>query len=313
MKWKYASRRRVLGLVAAGSIASLAGCISPGGALSMTPVETDAEIGTAATSTIDPNRQPDVAALLENALADGTADVDGERPPFDPDRPIGWRGTVYDVSWDITGQRTRMDYLVVARLAESDMAGSSIAYEELPEVDRTRLADLREIIARSDELEEDERTGTRIQYANDAAIDESVLVPNPEYDLVRIDERFITVETTQTDTTVSTFTYELSERTNSIGTYGTELRTERLLVLESLSDEERDLVEEAINDGQVVVGRDDVAFIALGERLLDHEPIYVNDRVGEWLVEYDDSLYWTELDTLRTTELVERLDEYERD
>lgn len=72
------SRRRTLGLVVAGSLGGFAGCLSPGGALSMTPVETETAIGNAATETVDPERRPDVATLLDAARSKGVVDVDGE-------------------------------------------------------------------------------------------------------------------------------------------------------------------------------------------------------------------------------------------
>ena len=306
------SRRRVLGLVAAGSVGGMAGCLSPGGALTMTAVETDADIGDAATETVDPDRRPEVATPLDDGRSNETVDVDGERPPFDPARPTDWHGTVYNVSWTVTEQRTRTDYLVVARLAASDATGARITYEELPDIDREKLAGLRDRLDRTDDIEDEERIGTRIRYTEDAELNTSALAPTAEYDFVVVDDRVVSIDPRQTETTVSTFTYELDVRAESVAAYGNELRTERLVELESVSEEERELVEEAITDEQVVVGRDDEAFITLGERLLAHEPIYVDDRVGEWLVDYEGSLYWTELDTLRTTELVDRLDEYDQ-
>lgn len=307
------TRRHIIRLIGAGSLCSLAGCLSPGGALSMSQVETDTDIGDIATETVDSDRRPEVATLLDDALSDGTANIDGEQPPLDPDRPVTWRGSVYDVSWTVADQRERNESLVVARLAESDAKGSQIDYEELPEVDRTQLSELREQLDRSEDMEDDEQYEIRIRYTDDTVINESVLVSSAEYDLVVVDDQVVSIETQQTETTVTTFTYELEVLADSLGAYGEELRTDRLVDLESIPEEERELLDEAIEDEQVVVGRDDEAFMTLGERLLAHEPIYIQDRVGEWLVDYEGELYWTELDTLRTTELVDRLEEYDQE
>ncbi len=304
------SRRQILGLILAGGLGAFAGCVTPGGALTMTAVDTDADIGEAATVSVDPNGDPETATLLDDALEDDQAAVEGERPPFDPERPVRWRNVVYDVSWEVTDERTRTDYVVTAEQTDDDPTGTQIDYDDLPPVDREQLGDLREELARADD---EQRVGVRIEYTDDGELEASVLVPESEYEFVVIDEHVVAVESGKTETAVSTFTYELLERARTPAAYGATLREETLVTLESLSDDERELVEEAVSDGRAVVGTDDDAFIAVGERLLEHEPIYVSDRVGEWLVEYDTEVYWTELDALHTTELAEALEAFDEE
>ncbi|THE64264.1 hypothetical protein D8Y22_13845 [Salinadaptatus halalkaliphilus] len=276
----------------------------------MTAVETDADIGDAATEPVDPDRDPETATLLEDALETSRTGVEGERPPFDPDRPVRWRNTVYNVSWTVTDDRTRTDYVVTVDQIDDDPTGSQIDYDNLPDVDRERLSGLREELSQTDE---EQRIGAQLEYTDDSDIEASVLVPESEYEFVVIDDHVLAIESGETETTIYTFTYEVLERASTPAVYGADLREEHLLVLESLSDDEHDLVEEAISEGRAVVGTDDDAFVEVGERLLEHEPIYVSDRVGEWLVEYEGEVYWTELDTLRTTELVEELEAYDEE
>ncbi|AUX10050.1 hypothetical protein AArcSl_2428 [Halalkaliarchaeum desulfuricum] len=274
----------------------------------MTAVESDAEIGKLATESVDPDCDPETAALLDETLEDGQVEVERERPPFDPDRPIRLRNTVYEVDWEKRDERTRTDYIVTAEQTDEDPTGSQIDYDDLPDVDRAQLTDVRKNLAQNDD---EQRIGTRLEYTDDSEIEASVLVPDTEYEFVSIDDHVLAIESDKSETTVYTFQYDLFERAPTPAAYGAELRVQHRIVLESLSDGERDLVEEAISDGRTVVGTGDDAFIAVGERLLEHEPIYVSDRVGEWLVEYESELYWTELDTLRTTELVEALETYD--
>lgn len=319
------SRRRFLGLVATGILAGMAGCIEPGGALMMTRVSSDRAIGEAATTAIDPGDRPDVAALLEEAHEQGHADVDGERPPFDPVRPVRWSGAVHDVHREVVDERVRLSYMLRVEPAPEDATGRSIEYDELPSIDRQRIGDVVDRIERLEEREDEnegesdgegdetgpeERIVLRARYAGDD-VDASVLVPADDYDLVVVGDRTLAIERETRETTVSTYRYELEERAPSPAAYGTELREERLVVLEGLSDDERELVAEAIGDGSAVVGIGDDAFVAVGERLLDHEPIYIHDHVGEYLVAYEGETYWTELDALRTTTLVDRLEDWE--
>ncbi|SDQ57910.1 hypothetical protein [Natronobacterium texcoconense] len=302
------SRRRVLTLLAASPLGVLAGCATPGGALTMRAVETDTAIGVEATETVDANRNPEIATLLDDTLKSDSVEVEGKRPPFDPDRSVRWKEGVYGVSWEVTGERTRTDYVVAAEPVDEDADRARIAYEDLPATDRSKLAGFREELAQAND---EPRIGVRLEYVDEDAIEASTLVPESEYDLLVVDDHLVSIEARETETTVHTFTYELEKRATSTAAYGAKLRANRLVTLEPSSDEQRDLIEEAVTDGRAVVGIDDDAFVAVGEQLLTEEPIYVSGREGTWLVEYEDTIYWTELDALRTTELVDRLEEYD--
>lgn len=304
------SRRRTLALLAAGSVGALAGCATPGGALEMTTVETDTDVGVAATASVDPaetNEIPEIERLIDEALASGNATIEGRDPPFQPYRPVRAEGAVYDVAWTEVGERVRTEYVVTAEVTDDDPTGTEIALEDLPPVDRDKLAELRD---RLDEETDDERIGVGFRYVEDSEIEASVLVPEPEYDLVVADGRPVRIETRETDAIRYTYRYELEERAPSVAAYGASLREERLVELGPLDGERAELVADAI-DGGVVVGTDDEAFVAVGERLLENEPIYVDDREAEWLVAYEGEAYWTRLDALRTQALVDRVEAYE--
>lgn len=301
------SRRRILGLAAIGIVGPFAGCLSPGGALEMTAVETDSAIGEAATAEVDPDRDEDGAELLEAAVAGESPEVDGERPPFDPYRHVRWEGAVYEVTWEVVDEQESTAYVVFAKRGDEDAPGSRIEYEALPDVDRDALADVHDEHGEF----EDERVGWELRYADEDAIAESVLVPEPEYEFVVVDGTPFAIDSTTAERAAHTYVYDVTQLAPSPAAYGADLRSERLFELEPVTGDERELVEEAIEDGRAVVGRNDDAFVGVGETLLEREPIYVHRDVGEWLVEYEGEPYWTELDALRTTELVEKLEAYD--
>lgn len=357
------SRRRVLraaGVVLAGA---LAGCAEPGGALMMTEVDDDEAIGREATFHVDSSTDPGTWSLLEEICDEGRADVEAERPPFDPDRPVLYRDRVYEVSWTAETERTETGYVVTATVGDDDH-DPAIAFEDLPSIDRNALAELPAFVGEyrtergpddsagdedaravdenesapveptgdeptgaesdgsepasdeptGDEPDEDEpyrlgseRVGIDVEYdAADPDIASSALVPEPEYEVIAVDGVPVELETRTVERTIEAYRYELEELAASPAGYGARLR-ERTFELDGLSDDERALVEEAIEEGQAVVGLDDDAFVGVGERLLEEPPINEDEYTGEWLVEYDGRDYWAELDALRTKELVDRL------
>ncbi|MEY7849638.1 hypothetical protein AB7C87_10635 [Natrarchaeobius sp. A-rgal3] len=302
------TRRAFLASSAIGFATVLAGCVEPGGALTMAPVGTDEEIGAEATLSLESDRDSETLALLEDAHTDGEATVDGERPPFRPDRPLEFRSAVFEVSWAAVDERTETGYVVTATIGSEDVGEPEIAFEDLPAVDRSALAALPERVAAHEDRDEP-ALGAVFEYDRDGAdLEGSALVPDPEYEVIEVEGEPVGIRSRETETTVHTYRYELEEVASSTAEYGTQLR-HRSVALDSLTDDERELVEEAIEDGRAVVSRDDDAFVSVGERLLEEEPIYEDEYTGEWLIEYEGALYWTELDALRTRQLVEQLGE----
>ncbi|ARS88890.1 hypothetical protein [Natrarchaeobaculum aegyptiacum] len=304
------SRRRVLLTTGVAFAGLFAGCVEPGGALEMVPVPTDEGVGREATRPIDETRDPDLAALVADALENDGTSVEGERPPFRPDRPIAFGGGVYGVEWTVEDERTESGYLVSAVVGDVDDEdrGAEVGFEDLPAVDQKALADLPDLVAeyRRDDHPADQPLGTDGTFTHEDDREDSVLVPDQEYEVIVVDGEPVALEIRPHERVVETYRYDLAVLGESLADYGATLR-EREFALEGLTDDERELVEEAIENGQAVVGRDDGAFVGVGERLLEHEPIYEDDYTGEWLVSYEGASYWTILDALRTQELVDRL------
>ncbi|MCW8172537.1 hypothetical protein D8S78_09565 [Natrialba swarupiae] len=246
--------------------------------MTMTPVETDEEIGAEATLSIESDRDSETTALLEAAHTDGEATVDGERPPFRPDRPLEFRGAVFEASLAVVDERTETGYVVTATVGSEDVGDPEIAFEDLPAVDRSALEALPERVD-AHQGGDDPETGAVFEYDRDVDLEASALVPDSDYQVIEVDGESVEVESRETETAVHTYRYELEEQASSVAEYGTQLRR-RTVVLDSLTDDERELVEEAIEDGRAVVDRDDEAFVSVGERLLEEEPIYEDEYTG---------------------------------
>ncbi|WP_049939668.1 hypothetical protein [Natronomonas pharaonis] len=302
------SRRRLLvgGAAALGS--ALAGCPSPtpGGALEMHPAPDGTAVAEAATRSIDPERHRREAAVLDAALADTAAVITDERPPLSADRPVLYGATVYDVS--VTEGPTDPVDRYLAVVSPSTNGRDRIEYEELPSIDRIALADLKrhEVELGDAAFDEDFEMAFDYYWYDEAALSASVLVPDPEYDVIVGTTAFNIAPQAET-VTLTDFEYSATVRSDDPAAFGDRLAADATVVFEGLSDDERALVEDALDDGRTVVGLDNEAYVALGERLLAHDPIYETNRQGEWLVEYDGENYWVVLDPVRISELRDRL------
>ncbi|MDZ7688178.1 MAG: hypothetical protein U5J64_05540 [Halobacteriales archaeon] len=90
------------------------------------------------------------------------------------------------------------------------------------------------------------------------------------------------------------YTYRFEEVADSRDEYVSWMRDEFTFTLEDLSDDERAVVEEAV-DGGYYEGSVNDAFASLVERFREHRPIRSDEWGGEWLVEYDGTVYIAEL------------------
>lgn len=304
------SRRAVLGLIAGGLCGAFAGCIEPGGALDMTPVESDDALGSEATETPDP-ADTERRSLLETLIDEGSLERAGRSPDLETDWPVAYEDTVYDVSAEAVDETTQSGYEI--RLTETDdTVDRTIAFEDLPEADQDRFPALSTRVEHHDDEEDRQlRTGAAVFDLDEAALEESVLVPEPEYDAVTTEGLTLSITVEETSRTIDVYRYEIETIADSVADYGASLR-EYEFTLDGLSDEEQELVETVVEEGSEVVGTDNEAYEGVGERLLEEKPVYAGDGEGHWIARYDDVPYWTGLDPVQYSSLREQLDERER-
>ncbi len=181
--------------------------------------------------------------------------------------------TVYEIQIDFDPEDTTPDR-------------GAIAFEDLPEVDRQRLARI---------LEENPPDNAGYDVGVDYGTAEEVgtalvFVPEQRYDvLVYEGERYrVAVESETVEQ--GRYRYEVTELAASTDAFADQVRDRYLFVLEGLSENERAVVEEAIDDAYL---EEDDAFRSVVEKIRDHDAIELDDFYGTWLVAYDGTEYIT--------------------
>jgi hypothetical protein len=124
---------------------------------------------------------------------------------------------------------------------------------------------------------------------------QSVLLAN-NTKAVRYEGETYPITVTETkSTTVVTRQYTATVVANSTEAYAQQLRSESVFTLSGLSDAERAVVTEAINDTYYADSDSDEPVEAVLERFHQHEAIQRNEYRGIWIVRYEGDVYLAEL------------------
>ena len=288
-------RRRLLPLLGLLLLVLLAGC-SAAGSMTMEPV-TDAEVAERASRGIGPAGDPaddPEARAIRSAIENGSGTIEAQSPPVRDGHPFEYLGSYYDLSWEVVDERTATSVSLVVDYNATDPEGRRIAYEDLPAADRRALPSLTPPEERH--AEEGASMGAVSTY-NDSEVESSVFVPEPRYDVVVYEGEAYPVRLDGTrEVTVNTYRYTAEVVANSSEEYARDVKDEYLFTLSGLSEEERSVVETAIEEGYYAEDRDDAAFRSVVERFTRHEAIEPGDTYGEWLVRYDGEVYWASLE-----------------
>ncbi|AWB28184.1 hypothetical protein [Halococcoides cellulosivorans] len=284
-------RRHVLALAALAVLAGLAGC-SAEGSLSMDPVANESAIAERASVSLDAFDGAD-RALIAGAIDDEGPTATGERPPIEPDRPIAAADGYHTLSWSIVENTTRPRYDVRFEVGPNATSGRSIAYEDLPPVDREHVPidELREMLDREDGPR---AIGFSEVYTADER-DESVLVADSEYETLLVDGRRVAIANDGTrEVTVHTYRYDAERVAPSAAAFAGDLRSEYAFTLAGLTDAEREIVSESTTDTYYQTS-DSEAWSRLVDRFRDERPVYADHDTHEYLVIYEGEQYWVTL------------------
>jgi len=284
-------RRHVLAIAALAVLAGLAGC-SAEGSLSMQPVPNESAIAEQASVSLDSFDGAD-RALIAGAIDDEGPTATGERPPIEPDRPIAAADGYHRLSWSIVANETRTRYGVRFDVDPNGTSGRSIAYEDLPAVDRDHVPfdELREMLDREDGPR---AIGFSEIYTADER-EESVLVPDTEYETLLVDGRPVAIANDgEREVTVHTYRYDAERVAPSAAAFAGDLRSEYAFTLTGLTDAEREIVTQSMAD-TYYQSADDEAWSRLVDRFRDERPVYADVETREYLVSYEGEQYWVEL------------------
>lgn len=279
-------RRQLLANGAALFAATIAGCAHPSVVLNM---DAASAVDVAEKVATDPEAGSDEYAVVEAAVENGSATRNGEYDLFDHHIVVQHDSSFYEISEtkressEVTVYEVRLD--IGSRNATAELG--EIAYADLPAVDRRNL----EGAFPERSTSTSDRSDVRVEYGTAEGVgNESVFVPEPEYDVVVHDGNRYRVGVDYHTRSETAYRYEATEIADSTDAFGDRIREQYLFVLTGLGEAERTVVEEAIDSGYY---DDTDAFRSVVDRIHQHEAIEEDDFYGTWLVEYDGEEYLT--------------------
>jgi predicted small lipoprotein YifL len=286
--------RRALAALGLLALVALAGC-SATGSLSMQPAD-DAEIAAAASrpAVVD-SPAPDDRVVVRDAIKNGSGTATATDPPVQRGLPFTYEGRYYEVDWNVTGTEPGTAFVVGIDLNGTAPADETVAFEELSERDKRLLGDLlRTTIERDPQLRPGPEVGLPEEYTM-AETNESVLLSD-EYSAVRYNGTVYPFELEERERiTLTRYRYTASRVADSTTAYAQQLRDEHLFRLSGLSEAERSVVKEAIDDVYYAEDTDDEAFRSVMDRFSAESAIEADGYDGTWLVRYDGQVYVAEL------------------
>jgi len=230
--------------------------------------------------------------VVRAAVENGSATARSQEPLVDPGLPFRAEGGYYNISSSVvdrqpgTYHRLGIDYNGTAR------ATATVTYENLTARDRAMVGQVLPPVPVTKDPGPD--------YYFDATYTESernrsVLLADGT-DAVRYEGNTYPVTVTETEsTTVLTRQYTATVVADSAETYAQQLRSTYVFELSGLSDAERSVVTEAINDTYYAESDTDDGFQSVLERFHRHAAVERNEYRGTWLVRYDGAVYVADL------------------
>lgn len=288
-------RRQFLAALSAAATLPLAGCSDPRGSIRLTDVRDDDALAEQWARPAEdlPERYRDLAVGAVEGDAD-RATVTDTHPPFEPTRPIGYEGAYYTVTHEATNARTRTHYSVEVTFDPDPAPDRTIAYADLPAVDREKLDGL---VNPSTGRDAGEAYGVSVHYT-DAEASESVVVPTPEYDgITRGGETFGVAVPDSREVEVVDYRYRAEVVAEDAAALAALARERFRFSFDGLSTDERAILDEAMNGEAESEDPPSEAFTSLIERFRAHADaaVEVTEYDGTWLLAYDGADWWAEI------------------
>ncbi|MFC7115204.1 hypothetical protein ACFQH2_09925 [Natronoarchaeum sp. GCM10025703] len=279
-------RRQFLASGTALLSVALAGCAHPSVVLDMDEATPD-DIASEVSMTAEPGSEE--YTVVSSALENGSATRSGRYELFDREDTVRYEDTFYEVSESPidSGEVTVYEVQIDFDPADSTPERGEIEYDDLPEADRQRLDPIvsRESAPNTDGYDLGVGYGTAEEVEG-----ESVFVPEQQYDILVYDENRYRVAVDSRTATQDEYRYEVNEVASGVEPFADQVREQYLFTLSGLSEDERAVVEEAIDEGYF---SDDEDFQSVSERIREHEGIREDGFYGTWLLEYEGTEYLT--------------------
>jgi hypothetical protein len=263
---------------------AVAGCGHPNVVLDLDEAS-DEDIADERSTRVEPGSEE--YRVLTTARDNGSATRTGSTELFDSTDTARVNGAYYEVSETRQESTVETAYDVDVDVDPGNTTAEfgEIAYEDLPEFDREKLA----VIPNAST--DDRQYNVNVEYGTAEDVgNRSVLVPDPQYDIVTHEgDRYRVAVESRTESE-GEYRYEVTEIAPDVESFADRVREEYLFALTGLSEAERQVVEEAI-DGAYF--EDDDAFRSVVEKIRAHEGLNVEDSYGRWLLSYEDVEYLT--------------------
>ena len=286
-------RRSALLIVLVLLLVGLTGCSSAGW-FTMRPVPNASALSDVATQDLT-ELENDSHRLAVEAVNGSEPTVTGDHPPFTPEQLLAIDGAFYNVTWSQIDSREVPTFDLSLDSKPSNTTGQSIAYRDLPVVDQ------RAIPAPDSELfHQDQDIATLASY-NETEQHASVLVPEPQYELVQFGNRTVRIAVEASSSkTISTYRYDVTQVATTSDELAATLKSKHLFRLQNLSTAQRAIVTDAIDSSRSPqLGSD--AWNRLVAQFVNANPVTsdVDDESkwvqGEYLVRYNGTVYWADI------------------
>jgi len=278
-------RRQLLGTGTTLLASVLAGCGHPPVVLDMDEA-TDEAIADRGSTLARPDSEE--YGVVTRARENGTATRQGSYDLFGHVDVVRVDDRFYEVSEDRLESSEVTVYEVYVDLDPENPTADlgEIAFEDLPAVDRERLAPV--VTERTEN--DDVRHDVAVDYRTATGANGSVFVPERQYDIVVHEGRRYRVAADSRAAPEATYRYAVTEAAPDVETFAAQVRERYLFALTGLSEAEREVVEMAIEETHF---EDSDAFRSVVDRLREHEGFEVETGYGTWLVEYEGGEYVT--------------------
>ncbi len=284
-------RRKLIAFALVALLAVTAGCSSQG-SISVNPVN-DSSLATEAS--IDADEIVQDSDLVSTAIENGSATTTDRDAPVDTRLPIRHDGAFYNLSYTEAGTEQGYEGGVLMDYNASSVDGETVDYANLPAVDRAALDRLLPDTDAEPRLTPGYDAEQPVTYTQSEA-NASVLVPEQEYAAVRYEGESYPIKVDAGEEPLTVYRYESTLVADSADTYATDLRDDYAFELSNLSDDERDILDSALNDTKYIEGEDNSGFDSLVDRFRAQQPVTEDDKDGSYVVRYDGQVHWVTID-----------------
>lgn len=287
------NHRKALAIGGLLLLAVLSGC-SAAGSLGMQPAADDGTLAelTSRSTTVPDEGPVRSQQLVQRAVENGSTTAESRDPLVEPGRPFAHEGQYYNISWSVIDRNRGVAVDIAIDYNGTATGNDTVAYGNLSASDRERIDEL--LPPRTTRRSEGYDFGITGTY-NQSEQNRSVLLAG-DYDAVRYEGETYSIEVEDPEpVTTRTYRYTATVVANSTEAYASQIREQYLFTLSELSDDERAVVEEALNDTYYADSDSDDAFQSVLETFAAHEPIEADEYDGTWLVRYDGEIYLADL------------------